>query len=74
MLLGDLVKSALEKVGITEDRVQSFLGRPCSCKKRRDKLNQLDSWARRVISGKVEDAKHYLDRLIGDTPSEGSGK
>lgn len=69
MLLGDLVKSALETVGITEDRVQSFLGKPCSCKKRRDKLNQLDSWARRVVSGKVEDAKRYLEGIIG---SEGS--
>ncbi len=73
MLLGDFVKQALEKVGVTEEKVSAFLGRPCSCKKRRDKLNQLHSWARRVIAGKTEDAKEHLDKLIGE-PAEGTQK
>ena len=72
-LLGNLIESALAKVGITSEKVSTFLGKPCSCKKRRDKLNQVDAWARRVIAGKVEDAKEYLNRIMGE-PGEGPGK
>ena len=66
MLLGDLVQKALSTVGVTEERVQAFLGQPCSCKKRRDRLNQLDTWARRVVAGKVDNATKYLNDLIGE--------
>lgn len=65
MLLGDLVEQALTKVGVTSEKVSAYLGRPCSCKKRRDKLNQLDSWARRVVAGKLEDAHKHLESLLG---------
>ena len=65
MQLGDLVANALSTVGITPERVENWLGKPCGCKERQRKLNQLGSWARRVISGKTDDAKHYLDMIIG---------
>lgn len=63
-LLGDQVKYALAAVGITEERVKQRLG-ACKCEEWRQKLNQLDRWARRVISGKRKDAEKYLDEIIG---------
>jgi len=72
MLLGDAIKAALEKVGITEERVSrwAFRGGKCSCGNRRQRLNQLDAWARRVVAGKVERAKEYLDAIIGTDKDE----
>jgi hypothetical protein len=43
-LLGTKIEKALTSVGITEARVTKFLGRPCGCKARRDKLNALHQW------------------------------
>jgi hypothetical protein len=63
-LLGDRISEALAKVGITDERVTAFLGRPCGCAERRQHLNALDLWARRVLSGKSEDAKKYLDEVL----------
>jgi hypothetical protein len=63
-MLGDRVATALAAVGITEQRVQAWVGKPCGCKERKEKLNQLGAWAARVIAGKVEKAKEYLDRII----------
>ena len=39
--LGDMVKSGLSAVGITEDRVSKAIGRPCGCGKRAEALNEL---------------------------------
>jgi len=38
--LGDLVKSGLSAVGITEERVSKAIGRPCGCGKRAAAMNQ----------------------------------
>ena len=64
--LGDLVEKALTTVGITSDRVTRWLGRPCGCAKRREKLNELSRWAKRVIGGKTENAEEYLEEIISD--------
>jgi SOS response regulatory protein OraA/RecX len=66
MLLGDKVKQALERVGVSEERVSAFLGRPCRCKERQRKLNQLSIWAGRVIADKMEQAKEYLEGMMGE--------
>jgi hypothetical protein len=66
MLLGDRIKQALECVGVSEDRVSAFLGRPCRCKERQRKLNALGAWAARVLSGRTEDAKKHLDGVLGE--------
>ena len=63
-MLGDKVAQALAMVGANEKSVSKWLGRPCKCKIRQEKLNQLDTWARRVISGKVALAKDYLEDLL----------
>jgi len=68
--LGDNVAKALGFIGITEDRVSKWLGRPCACAERRQKLNQLGSWAKRVLTGKTEDAKNHLEKIIEDTDKD----
>jgi hypothetical protein len=39
--LGDMVKSSLAAVGITEERVSKAIGRPCGCRRRAEKLNEI---------------------------------
>ena len=39
--LGDMVSAGLAAVGITPERVSKALGRPCGCKERAAKLNEL---------------------------------
>lgn len=69
MQLGDLIESALTKVGITKERVERWLGRPCNCTQRKQKLNALSVWASRVFSGRTEEAEKYLDVIMeGETP------
>jgi len=68
--LGDRVGQALALVGITEERVSKWLRRPCRCKERKERLNQLGRWARRVLSGRREKAEEYLNAIIGE---EGEG-
>jgi len=43
-LLGDAISSALSAVGITEERVSKWLGKPCGCGARKEKLNDLHRW------------------------------
>lgn len=62
--LGDVVESALARVGITSDRVSNWIGRPCGCEERKQKLNQLSAWARRVLRGKKDNAQKYLDEIL----------
>lgn len=63
--LGDAVHNALSLVGITPERVSAWIGRPCGCTKRQEKLNELSRWTKRIVSGKTEDAKKLLEELIG---------
>ena len=55
-LLGDIVESALSSVGITKERVSSWLGEECGCEERKNKLNKLHKWAKDFIGGKKPDA------------------
>jgi len=68
--LGDNVAKALKLVGITEERVTKLLRRPCGCGERRQKLNRLGAWAKRVIVGKTEQAKEHLETILGDDSDE----
>lgn len=49
--LGDAVASGLSVLGITEDAVSKWLGRPCGCKQRREKLNRLSRWVHAKMRG-----------------------
>ena len=47
--LGDAVSSALSAVGITKQRVSRLLGRPCKCKERQRRLNELGQQAAAAV-------------------------
>lgn len=64
-MLGDSISFALASVGVTQQRVSNWLGRPCRCPEYIEKLNQLDSWARRIVKGQTDKAVEYLNQLIG---------
>lgn len=63
MPLGDVIERALAAVGVTEDALADWLGGPCGCRERKEKLNALGAWAARVLSGRSDGARDYLDRL-----------
>ncbi len=62
--LGDRLHSLLDSMGINPNTIEAWLGRPCGCEERRQKLNQLGFWTRRVLSGKIEQAKRFLFDMI----------
>ena len=63
--LGDRIGRALATVGVTDGRVERWLGGPCGCPERRQRLNALGAWAERVLRGRVERAGEYLRQLTG---------
>lgn len=69
--LGDTVEAALSLVGITSERVEEWIGRPCGCPERKEKLNQLSRWAKRVLGGKLEDAEKHLEDLVQQPENAG---
>ena len=46
---GDRVEAALKLVGVTPEKVSAWLGRPCGCAERKNRLNKLGRWAGRVL-------------------------
>ena len=62
--LGTRIELALKSAGVTKEKVADWLGFDCRCEEHRDKLNQLDRWARRVIGGKMAGAKELLGKLM----------
>ena len=71
--LGDVIESALSSIGVTESRVESWLGRPCNCKERREKLNKLSKWASQVLTSTTKDAESHGDsfyRIVGKARQE----
>lgn len=62
--LGDRVESALSLVGITSERVSEWIGEPCNCDIRREKLNALGYWASRVLHRGSHRAKEYLEQIM----------
>lgn len=63
--LGDAIAKALALVGVTEERVNEWIG-DCKCQERRQKLNQLGVWAYRVLSGRTSNAQGYFDAIAHD--------
>lgn len=63
-MLGDQIERALATIGITSERAESWIGVPCGCKERKEKINALEVWARRVLGGKVSQAADYLNRIL----------
>lgn len=70
---GDHIEKALALVGITPEKVESYVGSPCRCRERKRKMNQVGEWAYRVLTGDTspseEDrikAQEELDRIISE--------
>jgi len=49
MNLGDHLERGLSAVGITKQRVSRLLGRPCKCKQRQQRLNELGQRAAEAV-------------------------
>lgn len=64
--LGDAVEALLSSVGITEERVTKWIGRPCGCKGRQERLNKISRWAKMYTKKKTRRAKKALKKLLGD--------
>lgn len=63
--LGDVIERALSTTGITKERVERWVGGPCGCRERQEKLNAVGLWARRVLAGRLEHAVEYLAGIMG---------
>jgi hypothetical protein len=62
--LGGAVGKALNAVGVTPDRVTAWLGKPCGCRERKERLDALGFWAGRVVRGRLAGAREYLERIL----------
>ncbi len=63
-LIGDIMEQALERIGISQERVSRWIGKPCGCAERKQRLNQLHQWAIRVTKGRIEKAKEFLEQIL----------
>lgn len=70
MPLGSTVASALSLVGITPERVSSWLGEPCGCDERKRKWDAATAWAARVVRGEKDNAEKYLNEIMGQDERE----
>lgn len=66
--LGDLLEEALSAFGITSERVEALIGRPCGCGERRERLNRFGRWVSRFLSGKQEEPPPEIQQLIAGEP------
>ncbi len=64
--LGDRIERALALAGITSERVDAWVGQPCGCRERRDRLNQLGWWTEMVIKNKLTQAAGFLMRMMSE--------
>lgn len=64
--LGDRVEQAIKTIGISKEVVEEWLGRPCGCDERQEKLNQLHRWAKRLVQGKTKKAYQYFRNMLRD--------
>lgn len=63
-MLSERITEALGIIGITDARVSKLLGRACKCPERRETLDRLEAWAKRVVGGKIEKAREYLENIL----------
>lgn len=63
-MLGDAVQVALDRLGVTPERVERWLGWPCGCSERKEKLNALHLWAKQSSRLARDRAHEFLDRLL----------
>lgn len=64
--IGDNIEKALKAVGITSEKVEAFTGKPCKCKERKQRMNQLGNWAYRVLTGESTNPVEELDKIVDE--------
>jgi len=66
MKLGTLLETALSQVGLTEEKVSGWLGKPCHCKERKEKLDRLSLWAAQTVRRRMPPglARDYLEQIL----------
>jgi hypothetical protein len=62
--MGTLISDTLALVGVTEQSVSAWLGRPCNCDDYRRRLDALGSWAATVARKGPAKAKAWLSALM----------
>lgn len=62
--LGDAIEKVLRSVGISPESVEQWLGKPCNCEERKQKLNRFSRWIRRFFRGKQSDPKQELEEAM----------
>jgi len=74
--LGDSIESALSAVGVTQERVEEWVGGPCGCSGRKKKANALSDWAQDVLFGKIteEEGAEALEDLMNRKRAEAKTK
>lgn len=66
---GDRLGMALAKIGITDESVSAWVGAPCNCPERRERLNRLGRWVTGILAGGQSEA----DAAATELTSEVSG-
>lgn len=64
--LGDEVGKALDRIGVTKERVQEFLGPECGCDERQARLNDFWVALTRVVEGRDPEGRWVKDLLAGE--------
>lgn len=59
-----MVREALKRAGVTQERVEAWVGAPCGCEERVTKLNIINSWVLSVLGGKVEGAAQLMEGIL----------
>lgn len=62
--LGDAIAGVLSTIGITPTKVSKWLDTSCNCEERKERLNQLSVWSKRVLAGKTHKAYEYLSQIL----------
>lgn len=47
--LGDWIESGLKSIGVTQDRVEAWLGGNCNCEERKKRLNRMTAWLKHKL-------------------------
>lgn len=69
MNIGDHLADGLAAVGITKERVSRLLGRPCKCKERQRRLNQLGRKAAAAIRKATGQEPPADGKALDDPPA-----
>lgn len=58
------MESVLAAVGVTSEKVERWIGAPCGCAERKERLNQISRWARQAGKLGISRANFFLKQLL----------